>query len=1586
MSQTCRFRLLAMVVLTFSVGVFLNGATVVAQDDDPFADDVVAEDPFADDAAGDNMLTEDATDETDAADETATVEPFADETTDDETFVDDETLVDDAADDAAAVGAVADDGTFVDAAAVGTFVNDAAAEPSFVDDAAAAVGAFADGAAAGVMPSASATLTTYPKDGKEYFVYQTNPPRVQGATTQSQQVVIVLNTSAAMTDQYRTEQKAVVEDFLAAVGPETTVQLMTADVKATPLTDGFVAADSPEIQAAMDAFEQVTPAGATDFAGAIEGALGRFDAPAGGQSLLPMESRCVLYIGDGRSRAKLVDSDSMKTLAEDCVAARVVVNSVGVGADLDTGLLNAVAGRTGGCFLAMESTDSTQLGSVLNRVVTTMVSYPPSTLPSGTVAEAGMDVYPSVVGPVRMDRSDIRVGVADTDAMESFVTMAEAAGAGIVQISKIEDPNAAWIEKIVTMAQADDGVMLPISDEASLMALRDQFEQETVELAAAAQAAGELGDDAAVETIAAATPGLKLTGPAGETEQVATLPAPAELPAPAAPDAGVATLTPAALNDTLDMGGDDDPISDDPMDMDYYGGTLLSAQEQQTIQTQQVKTAVEAALADASKLIRVDPVSAQVPLKVLLPQIRNNTTIDPATRQRLVANIEAKLREASNQETILESKLQIQRRNLAEAMYRETIMEELQRKEKKTVELSERFRALMEEKKYRQADEEVGEALLTVNPDSVVGVQSVFAARGQGYWYDALVLRQKRQKGVIDTLYQVEKSYVPFPDEPPLVYPEAAVWRALSERRLQQAEELKFISGANETEQHIYDALSKPVELRDLVADDEGKILLSEVLDAVRAECEINIVLDTKEIDAAGEYDSNSSVTLVKNISLRSALNVMLREYGLKYVVKDEVLLVTTADAIESNPDSYLNLRVYPVADLVIPIMSGGMEMMGGMMGGMGGGMMGGMGGGMMGGMGGGMMGGMGGGMGGMGGGMGGMGMMNYPSELLKSIPSGGRRSWNSFRMVDDPSVVPEKDATLVTTPTAKPTAKATAKPAAKATAKATAKPAAKQTSKSTGTQKTSATISAPNGDWNAYFVKSNERIDAAVEKTKAAKESGASEEQVSKASDAIAKVVADRDAAIRETVRQLAEKEQHEEAVALIQAAIRNGVVQSWMYDAMSIQMTLAGQSQEEIERALMSTVEFADTPYDMMVIAMYLEDRGMHARALAVMENVAKIAPGMPEPYLAGLQIAEQTKNAHGIEWSTLGILSQVWPSQLADVWERGQLASRAHLDSLRATNPEAAERYELQLNAAMVRDCVFIVTWVGDADIDLYVKEPTDSICSVLAPQTIGGGVILGNQQVQVAQDAVEGSKSEVYVCPRGFAGDYRVVIEKVWGDVAGNQVRCEGFVHYGTDKTRYIEKTLTFDEDGRLAVDFTLDEGRRTESLAVVKARQAGEMALAQRTALQTAKQIAGLAEQKNVLHDRLNHTDSSLERDLASREEEQKAIDAAQQRAAEVQNLSRYAANSGYAPKISWFSEGAKANVNAVISADRRYVRITPIPMFLQIKKVDTFNFATGSSTSSSNNNSGNNNSSGMTGGGGGYNSSSGGGGYNSNSY
>jgi hypothetical protein len=50
---------------------------------------------------------------------------------------------------------------------------------------------------------------------------------------------------------------------------------------------------------------------------------------------------------------------------------------------------------------------------------------------------------------------------------------------------------------------------------------------------------------------------------------------------------------------------------------------------------------------------------------------------------------------------------------------------------------------------------------------------------------------------------------------------------------------------------------------------------------------------------------------------------------------------------------------------------------------------------------------------------------------------------------------------------------------------------------------------------------------------------------------------------------------------------------------------------------------------------------------------------------------------------------------------------------------------------------------------------------------------------------------------------------------------------------------------------------------------------------------------------------------------------------------------------GYQPVIREIPEGANMSATAVISADRRFVRISPQPLFSGISEVNTFNFVSG---------------------------------------
>jgi hypothetical protein len=90
----------------------------------------------------------------------------------------------------------------------------------------------------------------------------------------------------------------------------------------------------------------------------------------------------------------------------------------------------------------------------------------------------------------------------------------------------------------------------------------------------------------------------------------------------------------------------------------------------------------------------------------------------------------------------------------------------------------------------------------------------------------------------------------------------------------------------------------------------------------------IEVQLAANALDEIG-IGSDTPVTIrVRGITLRSGLRLMLNSVDpeLTYTISNEVLMLTTREAAESN----LVTKVYPVADLVLPIVLSGFAGSGG--------------------------------------------------------------------------------------------------------------------------------------------------------------------------------------------------------------------------------------------------------------------------------------------------------------------------------------------------------------------------------------------------------------------------------------------------------------------------------------------------------------------------------------------------------------------------------------------------------------------------------------------------------------------------------
>jgi hypothetical protein len=87
---------------------------------------------------------------------------------------------------------------------------------------------------------------------------------------------------------------------------------------------------------------------------------------------------------------------------------------------------------------------------------------------------------------------------------------------------------------------------------------------------------------------------------------------------------------------------------------------------------------------------------------------------------------------------------------------------------------------------------------------------------------------------------------------------------------------------------------------------------LSEVVAFLQDECKMEIQLDAQALDDLGLSPEDTVTVNLKNIRLDSALDLMLQQHDMTYIIHNEVLLITTQD----KASTVLETRTYP-ADAV---------------------------------------------------------------------------------------------------------------------------------------------------------------------------------------------------------------------------------------------------------------------------------------------------------------------------------------------------------------------------------------------------------------------------------------------------------------------------------------------------------------------------------------------------------------------------------------------------------------------------------------------------------------------------------------------
>lgn len=400
-----------------------------------------------------------------------------------------------------------------------------------------------------------------------------------------------------------------------------------------------------------------------------------------------------------------------------------------------------------------------------------------------------------------------------------------------------------------------------------------------------------------------------------------------------------------------------------------------------------------------------------------------------------------------------------------------------------------------------------------------------------------------------------------------------------------------------------------------------------------------------------------------------------------------------------------------------------------------------------------------------------------------------------------------------------------------------------------------------------------------------------------------------------------LHEQKEYAQVIACLQNAILHGQAQPWMYEVLALNMEIQNFPKEAIERVVLSLTDFGDANFEsMMYSGAYLTRFGRKQAALTMYRQASRLLPERPEPYALGLKLAKETDTPNDVAWAACGLLQNYWKPDFPKIHKEAESALRDQIQKARRTNQsELADSLQAALTEARSRDLSIRLEWNGNADLDMQVEEPSGTVCSVENPETRGGGLFLHDG---VGPDAA--NAYELYLCPLGVAGPYRVRVSNKDGTLVGNRATLTVTIREGfPDQVRFTRTLVIEGEEASLTID--LPKGRRTHPRIITWSPHNFDFA---------------------------NPVEKGVERPvrppvLSSRQEQDARRAAVLREFEESRRQPPKAGAFGYAPQVTVIQEGTSMSAQATISPDRRYVRIGIQPVFNDVVDVFTFSFVNG---------------------------------------
>jgi hypothetical protein len=327
---------------------------------------------------------------------------------------------------------------------------------------------------------------------------------------------------------------------------------------------------------------------------------------------------------------------------------------------------------------------------------------------------------------------------------------------------------------------------------------------------------------------------------------------------------------------------------------DPAGDLLDQTRRLQQVAAQKVEADTRLALAEAARLVTTDRPQAVEKYKQLLALLKNDQSLTEERRATLIRVVQDRIRVTESSAPAADEATAKTAQDEAARQPATGQKAEDQAKVKQDITA---VAALRKEGKIAEAQRQAQE-LLKNHPDNVaVQVLNGISVAADSA-NDLQAVRKQMEQGRVATMRDMERSLTMIPLNGDVEFPKD--WKEKTERRRK--------AGLSEEEVRVLRALAKPIPV-----ELKGS-KLQDAIDYISTMSDRTIIIEKSALDENQiSYDTPVSFHVRAPVATRTVLRSVLGQVGLTYVVRDNIILVTT----QPRARDLMVTKSYYVGDLV---------------------------------------------------------------------------------------------------------------------------------------------------------------------------------------------------------------------------------------------------------------------------------------------------------------------------------------------------------------------------------------------------------------------------------------------------------------------------------------------------------------------------------------------------------------------------------------------------------------------------------------------------------------------------------------------